>query len=733
MPSRLISILCTITIMALIVKPIAVRAETIFIPVFLDYQQLQLLMMRDEFKGPDNTAQYLLDTDGCTSITFSEPHLSAEGELLRVDAKILANIGDPTTGACRVITRWSGHTAVTGKPILLSGQPLSVEFRVQTARLYDQQDRLLTDSFVLQVVKEQLHLLLSRYKLDLKPETDRFKALLPYFLPHYPADRFNGMIDSLRIGHLVIRPNGLAVRLRIDVETVAKTGPEPILSKHEIQQLEQRCRTWDAFLTFVIKEAATATRSEELRAALLEILLDARYQFKSILGEPLQSDATDPVRQLFIRSWDRLKPVMREISVHSPEQNLLPFLSFITAADALNALDRLGPAIGLDISTDGLRRLARLLNDDPSIDPLKYLDDIDPALQQLFDFGMSDDINRQKKTHGFNFQLIQPVYAASSGDRLDRWVPTAAELKDYLLEIRKLLLKEADARIRSSSIAQEYARIYRKLMLAAAWQESCWRQYILQNRKVVPLISASGDIGMLQINEKVWRGFYSPSRLRWDITYNTRSGSEILFKFMVDYALKQQEHKHGGNLSNLARATYSAFNGGPSQVSRYRKSDVPAAHKKIDIAFWEKYQQVDQGQELAVAQCLGGQASGSAVTADLQINKGRKPPVSKKQATTTRESQRIENAKWIRSRNPEHFTLQLGAMSGEQAVKEFIKKQSQAGSFAYYRKKQKGRNLYVAIYGSFANRADAERAAARFASLKPWIRNFGIIQVIMSK
>jgi len=72
-------------------------------------------------------------------------------------------------------------------------------------------------------------------------------------------------------------------------------------------------------------------------------------------------------------------------------------------------------------------------------------------------------------------------------------------------------------------------------------------------------------------------------------------------------------------------------------------------------------------------------------------------------------------------------------MSSEQAVKEFIKQQSQAGSFAYYRKKQRGRDFYVAIYGSFANRVDAEKAAARFAQLKPWMRDFGSIQEIMSK
>jgi len=717
-------------IIALMVQPTPSRAETISISVFLDYRQLEFLMMRDAFNGPNHTAQYLLDDDGCTRISFSEPHLSAEGALLRVDTKTLATIGVPTAGPCKVITQWNGRATVIGKPVLVSDQAFSVEFRIQDTRLYDQQGRLLEDSLVLQAVNEQLNLFLSGYRLDLNTETGQLKALLPYFLPNYPANRLSGMIDSLRIGLLDLRPNGLEVRLLIDVETVGKAGPEPVLSEHEMAQLEQRYRSWDSFLTFVIKETATATPSEELRAALLEILLDARYQLKSVLTESQQSTA-DPVKQLFIRTWERLMPVMREISVHSPEQNLLPFLSFITAADAFKALDRLGPALGLDISTDGLRRLARLLNDDPSIDPLKYLDEIDPALQQLFDFGRPGEMTPQKKSQGFSFQLIRPVYAANPRDHLNLWVPTAAEVNAYLFEIRKLLLKEADARIRSSPIDGKYARIYRELMLTAAWQESCWRQYILQNRKVVPLISATGDIGILQINEKIWRGFYSPSKLRWDITYNARAGSEILFKFMVDYALKQKEHTYGGGLSNLARATYSAYNGGPSQVSRYRKNDVPAEHKKIDAAFWEKYQQIHQGHESAVTQCFGGR-SASSMTPAPQTNTGRKQSGSK-QAITAKPSQRIQNVGWIRSRNPKHFTLQLTAMSSEQAVRAFIKQQFQDGSFAYFPKRQNGLDLYVAIYGSFASRAHAEKAAGRFAPLKPWIRDFGSIQKILSK
>jgi hypothetical protein len=54
------------------------------------------------------------------------------------------------------------------------------------------------------------------------------------------------------------------------------------------------------------------------------------------------------------------------------------------------------------------------------------------------------------------------------------------------------------------------------------------------------------------------------------------------------------------------------------------------------------------------------------------------------------------------------------------------------GSFAYYRKKQKGKPLYIAIYGSFANRTETEKAAVPFAPLKPWIRDFRSIQETIS-
>jgi len=477
-----------------------VSAEKVSIPVFLNYPQLQFLMKRAMFREPNNLARFVFDNDGCNTVSFSQPQLSGHGEGMSLKAAILAVIGAPATGGCMTITRWAGQIVVKAKPQLVKSRPLSVQFQVEAVELYDQQGRVLSDSLLPQAYKAQIYQVLGRFRMDLKPATDQLKALLPYIGPRQTATLLTGMIDSLRIGQVRVQPKGLDVQLMLDVEKPPQSETEPALTDIEMQQLQQRCQDWDAFLTFVIKEMATATHSESLRLTLLDILLDVRYQINSILTSSYRS-GPDPVKQLFVRSWERLAPVMREISHQSPEHSLLPIMSFTTAAKALKALEQLGPAAGLDISTDGLRRLARLLNNNPDLDPLKYPAEIDPVLQQLFDFGIPSEIVSRKKPSRFKLQLIRPAYAASRWDRLNRWVPTAAELDAYLPEIRDLLLEAADERLKSSPIAQAHGHVFRHLMLTTAWQESCWRQYIVKKRKIVPLLSGTGDIGMLQINE----------------------------------------------------------------------------------------------------------------------------------------------------------------------------------------------------------------------------------------
>ena len=91
------------------------------------------------------------------------------------------------------------------------------------------------------------------------------------------------------------------------------------------------------------------------------------------------------------------------------------------------------------------------------------------------------------------------------------------------------------------------------------------------------------------------------SGLGGDIRYNGLSGAEILHQYLARYAIPKKEDKQPGG--HLPRATYSAYNAGPGGLARYRGVRQSPEWKKVDEAFWTKFQAVNSGQELAVKSC----------------------------------------------------------------------------------------------------------------------------------
>jgi hypothetical protein len=77
----------------------------------------------------------------------------------------------------------------------------------------------------------------------------------------------------------------------------------------------------------------------------------------------------------------------------------------------------------------------------------------------------------------------------------------------------------------------------------------------------------------------------------------------MLLYYLSRFAIPKHEDKRPGG--HLARATYSAYNGGPGQLSRYRSAKPLQTVKKVDDAFFEKFRTVSSGQELAVKSCYG--------------------------------------------------------------------------------------------------------------------------------
>ena len=183
--------------------------------------------------------------------------------------------------------------------------------------------------------------------------------------------------------------------------------------------------------------------------------------------------------------------------------------------------------------------------------------------------------------------------AAESGakKKLNGWVPDAKELAVYLADVRVLLADVSDKVAAKSKLADEHKPLFRQIVFAAGWQESCWRQFVRKGKEVTPLASATGDVGLMQVNRNTWRGVYDLKGL----------GGEILLYYLTRYALRKDEEKQPGG--NLARATYAAYNGGPRHLTRYRAAKQNPALKKVDEAYWEKFQAVSSGREMDVMSC----------------------------------------------------------------------------------------------------------------------------------
>lgn len=78
-----------------------------------------------------------------------------------------------------------------------------------------------------------------------------------------------------------------------------------------------------------------------------------------------------------------------------------------------------------------------------------------------------------------------------------------------------------------------------------------------------------------------------------------------------------------------------------------------------------------------------------------------------------------------------YYTLQLLSMHNEDQVKNFIKKHNLQNKANYYKSHFKGKDWYVVVYGSFANKTDAQLALAKLPAdikkLQPWPREFANI------
>jgi hypothetical protein len=582
------------------------------VPLQLNYALIRHILIEEIYTAPNHTARVWDDGNNCNTLVLANPSIGADAGRIRIVSEAAATVGNWEDGRCSKVLQWQGYIELLEQPALAPGLS-AIQFTIVDSKIYDREGKLpIVTGTLWEWMKKYVHPRLEPLKLDLAPPLRDVRSLVALMFPREDAEAIKSSLDSLAIADVRATDQGLAMTLQFNVpQTRAQTTappPEPALTADEAQRWEAALERWDAFLTFVIRQAAKETELQELRHALLTVLLEGRYDLTEALtawapGSP------DPIRGLFIKSWKRLAPVLRQLSTSMPGAQVARYLSFITAGDALSALDQLGEQMGFEISADGLRQLARALAPHYAEDPLIPSIEVDSELRQLFGFGPPLPLpETTPEVDPGAWLFFSKAWAATRPDpslvkRLNRWVPERDEVEAYLPLVQDLLKQSVAVRLDASRLDKKFHGVFRGLSLATAWQESCWRQFIRQGGKIKPLTSSAGAIGIMQVNSRVWRGFYDREALRQDIGYNASAGNEILLHYLVDYVLAGGDYLKTGNTDNLVRATYAVYNGGPGHIGRFLKKNIRKTLRTIDQAFWTKYRTL-QKDELAVAQCF---------------------------------------------------------------------------------------------------------------------------------
>ena len=216
--------------------------------------------------------------------------------------------------------------------------------------------------FVWDLVKSSVYPYLDQVRVNLAPPVADLKTFLVPLFPRQATEATQKMLDALHGGRVFVQEDAVSVELIADVETTYEPAVdgEQSLSADEIENIVELWESWDAFLVQLISAMAEQFLNDADRQVLLDVLLSTRHHFTTVL-EAKKVDK-DFVRVQFVNAWRQLAPMFRkQLSLESSD-NTFGYLAFFTAADALAVFDRMGPTIGVEISQQGLLRLARMLD-----------------------------------------------------------------------------------------------------------------------------------------------------------------------------------------------------------------------------------------------------------------------------------------------------------------------------------------------------------------------------------
>jgi hypothetical protein len=611
--------LCIFFLSLLIFLPSSkVQAREVRIPITLDHYLLTSLLKQQYFSGPGNSAQLIDTSNGCNEIKLSLPQVTEHNKQLHFTASTFVRLGLPLGDNCILPLQWQGTTDLLLEPAI-NRSSWQLQFKPKEVKLYENGDK---PAAVVNRILEQLIPEVKRFMEDFKvnlapPVKDLQTALLPLFADNV-QEQTKRMLESLSPHTIMVHNQGVTVDILGEIEEnkePALTPPQLTLTEDEHVRLVETWETLDVFFIHLITSLTSSELNQEERDLLIHLVLDTRYNFLQNLQE--QTISHDFVRHQFISTWSVLSPLFKKFYLQNTNDKMLAYLSFITASDALATLDKIGPTMGIEISRNGLIRLLKLI--DVNSDQLEYSDEFNPILRKLFYDtphpppqeppqgwdGQESSNQNSFFQHIYNYFMPTAFASSPTFREIKQWQAPKTDKERFLQKVIKLLNTTSTTHLKRSKLPSELHPFFPKLILAIAWQESCYRQFIVKNKKLTYLLSYNNtSVGIMQINERVWRGIYQMNRLRWDIHYNAFAGCEIVDLYLKKYILPKTGPKVRKNKKLLASVVYSLYNGGPTQLKKYFKRHKNNKLYQSDKFFDQKYHWVIQEKWSNIHHCL---------------------------------------------------------------------------------------------------------------------------------
>ena len=472
---------------------------------------------------------------------------------------------------------------------------------------------------------------LGAFELSLAQLQERIGSALTASSPEAEASQMAPASRGFSLSAVEAGEAGLQISGRCSLDLQEPHSGEGV--KAGRQARSQDLMAWDAFVTRLLCSLHGASLSRQERDVLLSLLLRERHACLPCLSGRSPERAIS-LPQRYVRVWSQLHPI---ILSHLPAfhgDRISGWAALSVLADCMAALDpRLGGPI--QWSKETLQQAAGWIEDQPR--PLQCVFDCDRRLQQTLGIdpgpmreeskGSNRGDSRTRSSEALQQTLggddswlpfLGSGAAHASQDNLPvqesiirNWLLEEQDLQTYLGKARSLLLQCAAGAWSQNQIPFLEQGSFSQIIQATAWQESCFRQYDKQGEEIRFIRSYNRtSVGIMQVNEYVWRGIYDRELLRWNIRYNAAAGSEIVHLYLMRYALKRLREIQPlseWSLEAIAGAMYAMYVGGPKAFDPYIRRWRTGDYRLSDRLFQQKLAWVLSGKWQKISKCLDGE------------------------------------------------------------------------------------------------------------------------------